>query len=195
MLLHRSLIASLFFILSIPPTGLGQDHFIYTRYTRDNGLASNDIHSVYQDSRGFLWIGTANGLNHYDGGRFHHYAGRQQGQLPARTVYQVKEDRDKALWVNMGNEVGIFHSETYAFHPAPIRTIRPMPKNFQLKLWGDSKGRLLLIVTGFGVFAYDKATHSFTPEGLPFPIPKNNKPKDIFEDRRTGNYWMTAGAG
>lgn len=195
MLLHKFLIATLLLSGCIPIAGFGQDHFIYTRYTRDNGLASNEIHSIYQDGRGFLWIGTANGLNLYDGGRFHHYAGRQQGQLPARTVYQVMEDHDGAFWVNMGSEVGIFHSDTYAFDPAPIRTIRPMPKDYQLKLWVDSKGRLLLIVTGFGVFAYNKASHCFTPEGLPFPIPDNFIPYEIFEDRRTGNYWMTSSSG
>ena len=35
--------------------------------TTVNGLSDNTIRHVYQDNKGFLWIGTLNGLNRYDG--------------------------------------------------------------------------------------------------------------------------------
>lgn len=39
-------------------------------YTTKDGLASQGVRALYQDSRGFLWIGTSNGLSMYDGVRF-----------------------------------------------------------------------------------------------------------------------------
>lgn len=42
-------------------------------YTTRDGLLSNTITALYQDSRGFLWIGTNNGLSMYDGASFKNY--------------------------------------------------------------------------------------------------------------------------
>ena len=40
--------------------------------TRD-GLSNSQINYIFQDSKGFIWIGTSYGLNRYDGYRFHTY--------------------------------------------------------------------------------------------------------------------------
>jgi len=39
-------------------------------YSASNGLADNDVQSILQDSRGFIWIGTREGLSRYDGKKF-----------------------------------------------------------------------------------------------------------------------------
>ena len=38
-----------------------------TQLTTVNGLSDNTVRHIYQDSKGFLWIATLNGLNRYDG--------------------------------------------------------------------------------------------------------------------------------
>ncbi len=42
----------------------------FTHYDEDDGLSENSINSLYQDSRGFIWIGTALGFNRFDGKNF-----------------------------------------------------------------------------------------------------------------------------
>lgn len=51
---------------------LGQQGFAFTHINIDDGmgLASNLVTSFYQDKRGFIWIGTANGLQRFDGSKF-----------------------------------------------------------------------------------------------------------------------------
>lgn len=44
--------------------------FMFDRISKDQGLSSNSISSIQQDSKGFLWIGTQSGLNYYDGYKF-----------------------------------------------------------------------------------------------------------------------------
>jgi ligand-binding sensor domain-containing protein len=72
-------------------------------YTTADGLSDNYIFSIYQDSFGYLWIGTANGLNRFDGKHFTSY-GLQQG-LPSMMVDRIYEDNKHRLWV--GTRAGI----------------------------------------------------------------------------------------
>jgi ligand-binding sensor domain-containing protein len=46
-------------------------------YTVDDGLAGDEINTILQDSRGYLWIGTDTGLSRFDGTRFVEYDSRQ----------------------------------------------------------------------------------------------------------------------
>ncbi|MEK9138160.1 MAG: two-component regulator propeller domain-containing protein, partial [Bacteroidota bacterium] len=46
----------------------------FQSYTARDGLPSNTIRVIYQDTRGYLWIGTNNGLSRYDGAKFTNYS-------------------------------------------------------------------------------------------------------------------------
>lgn len=48
-------------------------------YKINSGLSQNTVMSIYQDSKGFIWAGTKNGLNRFDGSNFKVY---QRGDLP-----------------------------------------------------------------------------------------------------------------
>lgn len=43
------------------------EQFRFIHYEVENGLSSNTVRSITQDSRGFMWFGTENGLNRFDG--------------------------------------------------------------------------------------------------------------------------------
>ena len=43
------------------------DRVISRRYVMENGLSSNRVYSIVQDSLGFIWFGTNDGLNRFDG--------------------------------------------------------------------------------------------------------------------------------
>ncbi len=69
----------------------------------NEGLSQNSVHSIYQDKQGFLWIGTGDGLNRYDGKEFVTYKGRYNDTsdktlnasiLPGKIV----EDKFNRLW-------------------------------------------------------------------------------------------------
>ncbi len=65
----RLFIITLFCLLSEEIQG--QDYITsLNHYTLEDGLSHNQVHWVYQDSRGMLWVGVANGINRYDGKEF-----------------------------------------------------------------------------------------------------------------------------
>jgi ligand-binding sensor domain-containing protein len=49
-----------------------QQGFTFNRIGTDDGigLASNVVYCTYQDAKGFIWVGTANGLQRFDGSKF-----------------------------------------------------------------------------------------------------------------------------
>ncbi len=69
--------------------------------TSHEGLSNNWVLSVLRDSRGFLWVGTQDGLNRYDGHSFttYDYAPDDPHGLPSRVAGALYEDSVGRLWV------------------------------------------------------------------------------------------------
>jgi ligand-binding sensor domain-containing protein/signal transduction histidine kinase len=67
------------------------------RYGVSDGLPDNSILAIFQDSRGFLWFGTADGASRFDGYRFATYSVRDG--VPNPIVNGFAEDRDGRIWL------------------------------------------------------------------------------------------------
>ncbi len=81
----------------IGPRSADAQQVALRHYTVDDGLANDTVGSAFQDSRGFLWFATAEGLSRYDGYRFVTYTKRDG--LGADVVHRVDESPDGTLWV------------------------------------------------------------------------------------------------
>ncbi len=73
-------------------------------YNVEAGLAANRIKRITQDSHGFLWFCTADGLSRFDGSQFVNY--RFEDGLPAASINDVLEASDGVYWVAT-NSVGV----------------------------------------------------------------------------------------
>lgn len=97
--------------------------FLTRLYTTSDGLADNTIYCISQDSYGYLWIGTANGLSRFDGRRFKNY-GLTNG-LPSLQVDRVFEDRYHRLWIGTRNGMAeIIGDSCYTYPTADKRSIK-----------------------------------------------------------------------
>lgn len=69
--------------------------------TLADGLANNSVRHFMQDSKGFIWMGTLNGLNRYDGNSFISYYPSTDNfpSLADRKVYHIEEDKKGFLWI------------------------------------------------------------------------------------------------
>jgi ligand-binding sensor domain-containing protein len=68
----------------------------YINYNIKDGLPSNETYDVFQDSKGFIWIGTDNGVVKYNGKEFKTYT--TQDGLTDNTVFRIKEDYKGRIW-------------------------------------------------------------------------------------------------
>jgi len=71
------------------------------RILSENGLSQNTVHHILQDSRGFIWFATEDGLNKYDGYNFTVYKNnlRDEHSVSDNFIWTIYEDRNGVLWV------------------------------------------------------------------------------------------------
>ncbi len=89
---RKSVLIFLLFIV-IP---LSAQQLAFKTYTRGTGLASDYILSLYQDNRGFLWIGTDRGVSRYDGMSFRNFT--TEDGLSSNMIYNIFQSSDGAMW-------------------------------------------------------------------------------------------------
>jgi len=80
----------------------GQNHPVtFQRYSSKDGLSSNTIYCIYRDSYGFLWLGTEDGLNRFDGRRYnvYRYDANQENSLMANHISALCEDKKGRIWI------------------------------------------------------------------------------------------------
>ena len=70
-------------------------------------LSDNRFHAICEDMSGFIWIGTENGLNRYDGYHFYHFYHDDNDSLSLMSNYirSLYTDRDGTLWLGTNRGV------------------------------------------------------------------------------------------
>ena len=67
----------------------------------EQGLSQCTVFCIFQDSKGFMWFGTGDGLNKYDGYRFtdYRYDPKNPHSLSSNIIYTIHEDRQGQFWI------------------------------------------------------------------------------------------------
>ncbi|MEX2592966.1 MAG: two-component regulator propeller domain-containing protein [Anditalea sp.] len=165
----------------------------FNRITVIDGLASNNVHAIWQDKRGYIWVGTSNGLQRFDGKYFLYFNIKKPKILPAQPVRQIMEDREGNMWLRYGEEYGIYNPADLSFRKIPFEKEEERYKGE--KLWIDSKGEVYVMLVKNKLLHYDKKKEVFTESNLPIRIPDGFQPNHVFEDIRTGFYWISCQQG
>src|SRR5919199_168134 len=95
----------------------GSAQFAFRHIQEKDGLSFNTVSCFLYDRDGFLWIGTFDGLNRYDGNNFIHFKNRRgdASSLPNNTVWDLCEDHDGNIWVATETGVSCYTKSTGRF--------------------------------------------------------------------------------
>lgn len=79
----------------------------------DDGLSSENITTIFQDSKGYMWIGTSNGLNRYDGEYIKVYNCdiNNKNSLSSTYITDLAEDDDGNIWVGTSNGLDVLNRD------------------------------------------------------------------------------------
>ncbi|MEM1057146.1 MAG: two-component regulator propeller domain-containing protein [Bacteroidota bacterium] len=93
----------------------------FDRLGTDDGLSQSIVNAVLQDRQGYLWFGTEDGLNRYDGARFavYRYVPDDSTALPGNRVTALAEDGSGALWVGTTTGLARFSRGKETFSRPP----------------------------------------------------------------------------
>lgn len=117
-----------------------------------DGLSNNEVNTIFKDSKGFLWVGTLNGLNKYDGYRFKVYKSEvgDSATLGGNSISGIVEDNSGQIWIGTDDGVCKYNRDTETF-----TRLKPQNKNsdalrarFAHTLLIDYKGYLWIFYNG-----------------------------------------------
>src|SRR5688572_3852999 len=95
-----------------------KNEYRFTRIDVNDGLSHNQIKSVLKDRRGFLWIGTASGLNRYDGYHVKVFSSRpgDSTSLISSDINKIFEGPDEKLWIHTWSGTNVYDPLTETFN-------------------------------------------------------------------------------
>ena len=95
------IILSLFFVLLHSVLSYAYNQFSFVKYQVENGLSHNTVWYTIQDHQGFMWFGTSDGLNRFDGKNFKifRHIPKDSTSLGNNIVRTIFEDERQNLWV------------------------------------------------------------------------------------------------
>jgi len=149
--LRSSIISCIVFCCLIPVVR-AQNHY-FTHYEVENGLSNNTVTCSLIDKKGFMWFGTRDGLNRFDG-----YTFKQFRHNPVRAksignniIFALYQDIEGNLWV--GTEQGLYKydydSESFSF----LKTSSKMP----VRIITEDKNRNLWYIAGYKLYSVDQS--------------------------------------
>ena len=122
-----------------------------------DGLSNNQVNAIYKDSNGFMWFGTASGLNRYDGYNIKIYRSQKDDEksLPDSYVEDIQEDASGNLWIRTGSGYAIYNSASDVFD----RNVEAWMWNVGLTgnpslIYIDKDKTFWIYINGKGVYSY-----------------------------------------
>ncbi len=186
----RSALILLFIFVN---SGVFAQHYNFRNFSIEDGLEQSQVNTIFQDKKGYIWIGASGGLSRFDGKSFRTWT--LKDSLPSANILAITQDRNGFLWFSCEN-AGVVRFD-----------IRPLPgedyqkfKQFTEKdglagnqvnsVFEDSKGNIWL-GTFSGVSKYAKGKF----ESLELNNGQaGNNIHSICEDTK-GNIWFGAYGG
>ena len=167
----------------------------------EEGLTQSSIYCILQDSRGFLWFGTEDGLNKYDGYTFTHYrhVPDDPHSLSHNHVWTMIEDDEGTLWIGTnGGGLNRFDRDTEQFTQyRGGNSSRDVSGDFIRTIYQDREGTLWIGTEGDGLCRFDRAKEHFVHyyhDPNNFGSLSSNVVHAIYQDR-DGVLWIGTDGG
>src|SRR5687767_14618874 len=132
LLLHKKKWPAVFLLLLLPVLALCRQPAASLPFSTlgiEHGLSNNTVRSIFQDHNGFMWFGTVDGLNRYDGSGFKVYRNKinDTNSLVNNIVYVITEDSAHNLWLGTRQGISRLDPILGRFATVQLKTRGPGP--------------------------------------------------------------------
>jgi len=191
----------LFFLLllSVFSPIFSQSQVIFGKINQTNGLSNDRVSSIVKEKNGFVWIGTDNGLNRFDGNKIKIY-NKQNSALSSNDISNLLIDRKGKIWIaTFGGGLNLYNpsNDTFVAYKNSPNDNTSIPSNELNTIFEDSKGTIWLgTKNGFSSFNEKEQTFKIykSDSKNKFSI-SNNDVRSIYEDGNKKLWLGTFGGG
>jgi len=187
--------AQIIFSVIISVIAAYPQNVIFKSITTQEGLSSNDVNCLLQDKLGFIWIGTNNGLNRYDGSEIKVYRNKQNNlnSISDNGIWSIIEDQSGNIWIGTkGGILNKYSPEIEKFEHIKIGDNK-YSANSITAILEDNQGIIWIGTYSQGLFSYNPKTKKinnleYDPKnrsGL-----SNNFITSLFQDEE-GSIWIS----
>ena len=162
----------------------------FERFPYIDQLPSNSINRLYNDSEGYMWFGTKDGLCRFDGYgvKVFRSSSINQNRLTSNSIQYIAEDNNNKLWVGTLEGVNIVDKSNYSIKPFENAYIGHDRISSILK---DKSGCMWVATNSKGlvrIFPDGKSIHYTHNPALAYSIPSNNI-RSVYQDSK-GRIWI-----
>jgi len=126
----------------------------------EHGLSQGSVKTIFQDDEGFIWVGTENGLNMYDGYTFRSLPG-PDNDFDHYATYSIIQDKDKLLWLNIAEKGLItYNKKTDTYQK--ILTTDPLNKDYYISDMVEGNNNDFFIASAKKILLYNKISQEIT---------------------------------
>lgn len=186
------------FVIALHYPGLRAEEIErFEHYTTDQGLSQNTITSIHCDSKGFMWFGTYNGLNRFDGYHFKIFQNtvNNPGIFTNNRVISIWEDQQQFLWFETYDGYYHYYNQVKeTFSTLPKYLLSAEEKYSRMNCFHQhSPSEIWLGSSNSGVYrlSYDAVNHTYNSEQFlsrgQYAI-SNNNIRFIISDRDSSIY-------
>lgn len=143
---HLKLILSVFFLFCLTRIAADDGNYLFRHYQVENGLSDNMVTSCVQDKNGYIWIGTRDGLNRFDGYTFKVFRNDpdEVETLGSNWITQLVCDRNGDLWIGTLSGLYRYDEEKEAFHHLSVTADK------RIDVFGfDANNKLWILMDGY----------------------------------------------
>lgn len=153
----RRVVSIIVFLLS-SIAAAGEGTYRFTHFNTANSAISYDgVSKVMQDSRGYIWIGTFDGLNRFDGLHFNSWRKDALG-LPSDFIHTIVEDTEGNLWIGTDAGCARYLWQEDRFEPFDVVSDKGTTiRNKVTSIYLDKGGNVWFLANYQGIFRYSPA--------------------------------------
>ncbi|MFH1194861.1 MAG: two-component regulator propeller domain-containing protein [bacterium] len=153
----------LFFFKDALPQGEG---IKYDKYFFEQGLSQAQINCVAQDSTGYLWFGTQDGLNRFDGYEFKVYRNDpgNSGTISSNYIRSIFVDEQNDVWLTTHggglNKLDKYRNKFKRFL-IDDKSTNSFNQNIMTAVYPGDRDNLIIGTEGYGLFVFNKKSGKF----------------------------------
>lgn len=171
-----------------------QQPFLFQKIDEENGLSDNAVQCIFKDKNGFMWIGTASGLNVLDGSTITVFKNdfNDPYSLSSNNITVLNSDSSGILWVGTGEGLNFFDPFLRKFSVWPLQKNLSPTNDYIVGIATNKKNNLFVAATSGLYFINQK-----TKETSRIEIPGNHIEKILdnnithIEIDKYGKLWMS----